>query len=93
MKETEPPRPSLDIEEVPGEEEMFFKHSSQLLEVYKELEESNLFYIQNAQESEEALEELRSKYRDTRARLDGEVETLNVQVRNNTSQHNTTQGD
>jgi hypothetical protein len=50
---------------------MYFKEPAQLLAVYAALEESNLFYIQNAQETEEALEELRAKYRDTKARLDG----------------------
>lgn len=50
---------------------MYFKEPGQLMAVYGALEESNLFYIQNAQETEEALEELRAKYRDTKARLDG----------------------
>ena len=52
----------------------------QLLAVYKQLEESNLFYIQNAQETEEALEELRQKLRDTKARMDAEAAGLQVSV-------------
>jgi len=80
MKEKEPPPPNLDFKVNPDEEEMYFHDPSQLLAVYQELEESNLFYIQNAQETEEALEELRAKYRDTRARMDAEVESLNAQV-------------
>ncbi|GFH17662.1 DUF4200 domain-containing protein [Haematococcus lacustris] len=64
----------------PDDQEMYFREPGQLLSVYQALEESNLFYIQNAQETEEALEELRTKYRDTKQRLDGEVASLNGQV-------------
>lgn len=49
MKEREPLPPSLDFEIPAEEEEMFFHHPAQLLAVYQQLEESNLFYIQNAQ--------------------------------------------
>jgi hypothetical protein len=37
-----------------------------LSQVFSQLEESNLFLIQNGQEAEEELEELRAKMRDTR---------------------------
>eukprot|EP00199_Chlamydomonas_sp_CCMP681_P000248 CAMPEP_0119104450 /NCGR_PEP_ID=MMETSP1180-20130426/2658_1 /TAXON_ID=3052 ORGANISM="Chlamydomonas cf sp, Strain CCMP681" /NCGR_SAMPLE_ID=MMETSP1180 /ASSEMBLY_ACC=CAM_ASM_000741 /LENGTH=553 /DNA_ID=CAMNT_0007089215 /DNA_START=31 /DNA_END=1692 /DNA_ORIENTATION=- len=80
MKEKEPPPPNLDFQISPEEEEMFFLDPAQLLAVYQELEESNLFYIQNAQETEEALEELRTKFRDTRGRMDLDVSCLNSQV-------------
>ncbi|GAX84003.1 hypothetical protein CEUSTIGMA_g11428.t1 [Chlamydomonas eustigma] len=80
VKEKEPPAPNLDFESNPDEEELYFKEPQQLLAVYQELEESNLFYIQNAQETEEALEELRAKLRDTKVRMDAEVENLNLQV-------------
>ena len=36
------------------------------LQVFSQLEESNLFLIQNGQEAEEQLEELRGRLRDTR---------------------------
>eukprot|EP00798_Chlamydomonas_sp_ICE-L_P004936 gene4936-34707_t len=80
MKEKEPPAPSLDFEINPDEEEMFFAEPAQLLSIYQELEESNLFYIQNAQETEEALEELRTKYRDTKVKMDAEVDSLNTHI-------------
>ncbi|KAG2486589.1 hypothetical protein HYH03_014759 [Edaphochlamys debaryana] len=80
LKEKEPPPPNLDFQMDPEEEEMFFQEPSQLLAVYKQLEESNLFYIQNAQETEEALEELRQKLRDTKARMDAEAQGLQGQV-------------
>ncbi|KAF5843865.1 flagellar associated protein [Dunaliella salina] len=79
-KSKEPPPPNLDFQISPDEEEIFFNDPAQLLGAYQALEESNLFYIQNAQETEEALEELRGKYRDTRGRMDAEVETLVAQV-------------
>ena len=49
-----------------------------ILQVYSQLEESNLFLIQNSQETEEELEELKGKFRDARARLDAEVDGLQV---------------
>ena len=42
---------------------MYFQDPRTLLQIYAQLEEQNLFLIQNAQESEEALEELRAKLR------------------------------
>lgn len=42
---------------------MYFQDPRTLLQIYAQLEEQNLFLIQNAQESEEALEELRAKFR------------------------------
>lgn len=80
IKEREPPPPNLDFEAGPEDEEMYFKEPHQLLLVYQDLEESNLFYIQNAQETEEALEELRTKMRDTKVKMDAESEALNAQV-------------
>lgn len=58
----EPPAPAPGVEQ---EEEgpMYFQDPRTLLQIYAQLEEQNLFLIQNAQESEEALEELRAKFR------------------------------
>mmetsp|Transcript_2990 Transcript_2990/g.8133 ORF Transcript_2990/g.8133 Transcript_2990/m.8133 type:complete len:559 (-) Transcript_2990:375-2051(-) len=80
VKEREPDPPNLDIEATPADDEMYFTEPNQLLVVYQELEESNLFYIQNAQETEESLEELRSKLRDTKARMGGEVDALQLHI-------------
>ncbi len=49
MKEKEPAPPNLDFTVNPEDEEMYFREPAQLLSVYQALEESNLFYIQNAQ--------------------------------------------
>jgi hypothetical protein len=44
----------------------------QLLDIFTALEESNLFLIQNSQETEEALEELKAKFAETRQRMEAE---------------------
>lgn len=62
-------------EEAGGEEEdtpMYFKEPQQLLDIFTALEESNLFLIQNSQETEEALEELKAKFLETRHRMESE---------------------
>ena len=51
------------------EPEIFFKTPQQLLDLFAELEENNLSLIQNCQETEEALEDLKSKISETTARM------------------------
>lgn len=63
-----PPRP--DIADTPlessGEElPMYFVRPQQLLDIFTQLEERNLFLIQHCQETEQQLEELRQMYRET----------------------------
>ena len=50
-----------------------------LLAVYKELEEGNLFLIQNAQEGEEGLEDARQEMAAVRGRMDLEAADLGNQ--------------
>jgi cilia- and flagella-associated protein 100 len=52
-----------------GEDEMYFKEPSQLLDIFTQLEERNLFLIQNVQETEEALEELKQKFHETESTM------------------------
>lgn len=59
---------------------LYFQDPRTLLLIYAQLEEQNLFLIQNAQETEEALEELRAKARSTRTRMDAESEGLQGQI-------------
>ena len=75
----EPPEVERPTEET-GEEPMYFQHPQQLLSIFNQLEEQNLFLIQNSQETEEALEELKSKYRDVKTRMDAETSSLEVQI-------------
>ncbi len=51
------------------EPQLFFKAPQQLLEIFAELEENNLALIQNCQETEETLEELRQKIVETEKRM------------------------
>lgn len=81
LKHKEPPQPDVEAEFAKNDQQdMYFKEPQQLLAVYAQLEESNLFLIQNSQESEEALEEVKVKYRDTKLRLDAEVAALQTQM-------------
>jgi len=59
---------------------MYFERPQQLLEIFKQLEEQNLFLIQNSQETEEALEELKNKYSETKQRMESETEALHSQI-------------
>ncbi|WIA23525.1 hypothetical protein OEZ85_000262 [Tetradesmus obliquus] len=61
-------------------ESMYFTAPQQLLQVYADLEESNLFLIQVCQESEEQLEEIRGHYRATQEKLNAEVTGLQSQI-------------
>jgi hypothetical protein len=44
------------------EEPMYFREPAQLLRLFGDLEERSLFLIQNCQETEEGLEELKQKF-------------------------------
>ena len=57
-----------------GEElPMYFTHPNQLLDIFTALEEQNLFLIQNSQETEQALEELKQTFHETKVRTDAHV--------------------
>lgn len=45
---------------------LYFREPKQLLDVFTSLEESNLFLIQNSQDTEQALEELTQKFNETK---------------------------
>jgi len=70
-------------DEQPDEDEdvpMYFQEPQQLLDIFTALEESNLFLIQNSQETEEALEELKAKFAETRQRMEAESAGLKSQI-------------
>jgi hypothetical protein len=81
-----PPPPLLDDEPLPelSEEErelpMYFTEPTQLLEVFTQLEEGNLFLIQNCQDIEQQLEELRQLHNDTSAAMAAETAALEAQM-------------
>ena len=59
---------------------MYFTKPQQLLDLFTALEESNLFLIQNSQETEAALEELKTKFSDTKIRMDTDSSSLESQI-------------
>lgn len=78
-----PPMPNLDSmpltssgEEIP----MYFQHPQQLLDMFTALEESNLFLIQNSQETEQTLEELKQTYRETKKTMDRKTQALKTNI-------------
>ncbi|KAL7986137.1 hypothetical protein Chor_011303 [Crotalus horridus] len=64
-----------DDDEVP---ELYFTDPQQLLQLFTELEEQNLSLIQNSQETEETLDELRHTLVNTRNKMDREIEQLKL---------------
>ncbi|XP_061474399.1 cilia- and flagella-associated protein 100 [Rhineura floridana] len=65
-------------EEEDEEPELYFTDPHQLLNVFTELEEQNLSLIQNSQETEENLDELRHTLTATRNKMDREIEQLKL---------------
>ncbi|CEM00850.1 unnamed protein product [Vitrella brassicaformis CCMP3155] len=59
---------------------LYFKEPKQLLDIFTALEEQNLFLIQNAQETEQALEEVDQKFAQTRKIMGGKAETLRANI-------------
>jgi hypothetical protein len=54
-----------DDSDIDEEAPLYFSNPQQLLDIFSELEENNLSLIQNCQEMEETLEELKQKTKDT----------------------------
>eukprot|EP00928_Gymnodinium_smaydae_P062620 TRINITY_DN46438_c0_g1_i1.p1 TRINITY_DN46438_c0_g1~~TRINITY_DN46438_c0_g1_i1.p1 ORF type:complete len:561 (+),score=222.98 TRINITY_DN46438_c0_g1_i1:104-1786(+) len=64
-----------EVEEVSSGEELplYFEEPRQLLDIFTALEESNLFLIQNSQDTEQALEELDQKFTEIKRASDAEI--------------------
>ncbi|XP_019855759.1 PREDICTED: cilia- and flagella-associated protein 100-like [Amphimedon queenslandica] len=62
------------------DEEVYFDNPAQLLEIFTELEEQNLSLIQNSQETEETLDEIKHSRRSTQDRMNYEVQVLRFQI-------------
>lgn len=54
----------------------YFKEPQQLLDIFTALEEANLFLIQNSQDTEQALEELKQNFRETKRKMDSKTRAL-----------------
>ena len=84
-----PARPKCDV---PGhaqeeqltdsgrETEMYFQQPKQILDFFTQLEEQNLFLIQNSQETEQALEELKQEFTATQLQMDVKTSTLRENI-------------
>lgn len=59
---------------------MYFKDPKQLLDIFKALEENNMFLIQNCQETDSVLEELRAKRTQTEAAMEADIANLQSQI-------------
>jgi hypothetical protein len=66
----------IPIEDVP----MYFTEPQQLMDIFSALEEQNLFLIQNSQETEHTLEELKHEYSVTRSSMDGQMASLQSEI-------------
>ena len=66
----------------------YFHDPQQLMEIFSVLEEQNLFLIQNSQETELTLEELRHKKRQTEEDMNARTEQLQAQIAELDSQIN-----
>lgn len=60
--------------------ELFFTDPQQLLDIFLELEEQNLSLIQNSQDTEEALEELKQTINRSKIKMERETEMLRRQI-------------
>lgn len=78
-----PPAPRLEDEVVDLQEEeapMYFTEPKQLMDIFSSLEEQNLFLIQNSQETEHTLEELRHAFKETKVMMDSRTGQLQAQI-------------
>jgi hypothetical protein len=60
--------------------ELYFTDPQQLLDIFLELEEQNLSLIQNSQDTEEALEEMKQTINKTKIKMEKETEQLKKQI-------------
>lgn len=87
IHESDDNRSLVSIETITDEEdsdddvELFFDDPIQLLDIFTELEEQNLSLIQNSQETEEALEDMRKTVQQTQDKMNRETEALKQQIR------------
>jgi hypothetical protein len=78
-----PPPPKLAEQEVDWEDAeppMYFTETKPLMDIFSSLEEQNLFLIQNSQETEHTLEELRHAYKETKLTMDARTGVLESQI-------------
>jgi hypothetical protein len=78
-----PPMPRLQdevVQWVDADPPMYFTETKQLMDIFASLEEQNLFLIQNSQETEKTLEELRHAFKETKISMDARTGVLQTQI-------------
>jgi len=78
-----PPPPRLEDEIVEIEQTeppMYFVYPSQLMDIFSALEEQNLFLIQNSQDTQYTLDELRLAFKETKISMESRTEQLQQQI-------------
>jgi hypothetical protein len=69
-----------DDEEDDETEPMYFTRPEQLLDAFTQLEERNLFLIQSVQETEEAVDETRRRFKATKEQMQTKTELLEANI-------------
>merc|ERR550514_641349 len=59
---------------------LYFQHPKQLLDIFTQLEEQNLFLIQNSQETEQQLEEIEQKFQEAKHSQEHRAITLKENI-------------
>ena len=80
-----PPEPSFHDEPVTSSDEempMFFTKPQQLQKIFSDLEEENLFLIQNMQEAEQSLEEMTHRFQQKQNDVKKKIEGLQDNIKN-----------
>eukprot|EP00397_Hematodinium_sp_SG-2012_P029170 GEMP01030792.1.p1 GENE.GEMP01030792.1~~GEMP01030792.1.p1 ORF type:complete len:555 (+),score=143.49 GEMP01030792.1:56-1666(+) len=86
LRKKYPPQEQLE-KEFPIDEEaddcpLYFQDQAQVLDIFTALEEQNLFLIQNAQETQQALEEIEQKFAETKNNMGQKSDTLKTNIDN-----------
>lgn len=83
-KITLPPMPDFDDDELltSSDEEipMYFEQPQQLLEIYSNMEEENLFLIQNMQEAEQSLDEMSNQFQASEKEVQEKVNAMKENI-------------
>ncbi len=64
------------IDDTEDDYKVFFKTDSELMDIFENLEEKNLFLIQQGQENEQQIEMKRLEQKETQRKLESEIQTL-----------------
>ena len=78
-----PPMPDFEDEPLTSSDEdipMYFNEPKKLFNFFSSMEEENLFLIQNAQEAEQSLDEMSSRFQDSRNEVKRKVDKMQLNI-------------